>query len=358
MTVLTTNGLCREMRIFPDEVGLKSPVTVCAQRWLTGLAPDRIAPACPSPLHPVFLSALSPRAQWMKLGPTLFLSHAPQRPYRSPVTKRQGIGPHPLCARACLSRLQRPLPLPANDASPASFAIMAAWSLSLLMLRRSGLPLVSGCAVPLLDWLSLLRHLFSQPPALLIELFRSYSSLARTVHAPKYACERVPADSASWPLPACTGTCDPSCPTVLPGLPRPPLVPIGASSTGSRPQCSAPSYSRPRPSPSLLHGTGGRLTTMPPSFSWFAPASWAWTAGAASTRISKDRLQKTGSRPMGLTRRQGQGRGQAALTREANWSHAQEASRASREGSREAFMLVAVQAPLMVLMLPVWRPHT
>ena len=88
------------------------------------------------------------------------------------------------------------MPLPANDASPVNFAIMAAWSLSLpdgVAVRAT-----SGCGacVPLLDWRSLLRYLFCQPPAHLTEMLRSYSSLARTACAPKHACELVPADTA------------------------------------------------------------------------------------------------------------------------------------------------------------------
>ena len=61
---------------------------------------------------------------------------------------------------------------------------MAAWSLSLSdAVADEATSRAAGPAVPLLDWLSLLRCYFHQPLAQVIEVLRSCSCLARTARA-------------------------------------------------------------------------------------------------------------------------------------------------------------------------------
>ena len=84
--------------------------------------------------------------------------------------------------------LGRPLPLPPSDVSPASFVIMAAWSLPLQdAVGVRAISRAAGHAVSLLDWLSLLRCHFHHPPAQVISMLRGYFCMARTQPLPSYS---------------------------------------------------------------------------------------------------------------------------------------------------------------------------
>ena len=89
---------------------------------------------------------------------------------------------------------------PLESLSPLSGRLSTAGSCACMVLPLPDAVAVrAGQAVPLLDWLRLLRCYFHHPPAQVIVMLRSYSGMARTARAPKCACELIPPSIGACP---------------------------------------------------------------------------------------------------------------------------------------------------------------